>query len=138
MTQRVLDTSVACAWYLPEVFSASSRVWQQRMVAGEVQFLVPPLHALEFGNVLRTYVRRGELDASLAREIYATHLESPLRWEEPDRSSLLSVAMKYEATTYDAAYISLALHYRAPLLTAEKTTTPWVVKLGKLAEPLRP
>ena len=138
MIKRVLDTSVACAWYLPEAFAESARTWQRKMVEGEVKLLVPGLHALEFGNVLRTYVRRGELAADLAKEIYSTHLQAPLQWEEPVRSTLLDLAMTYETTTYDAAYISLALHYKAPLLTAERTTTPWVVKLGKLADVVRP
>jgi len=34
---------------------------------------------------------------------------------------------------YDAVYIRLALDYDAVLLTAEKSTRPWVVKLGDLA-----
>lgn len=138
MMKRVLDTSVACAWYLPEAFSETARIWHRKMVDGEVQLLVPALHALEFGNVLRTYVRRGEIAADLAKDIYATHLEAPLQWEEPARHSLLELAMSYETTTYDAAYISLALQYSAPILTAERTTTPWVVKLGKLVEAIRP
>lgn len=135
--KRILDTSVACAWYLPENFATAARVWQKKMIAGDVQFIAPALHALEFSNVLRTYVRRGELDQSLAKEIYAIHLNAPLQWEEPPRHNLLDLAITYETTTYDAAYISLALRHKAPLLTAEKTTTPWVVKLGKLAEVIR-
>lgn len=138
MMKRILDTSVACAWYLPEVFAESARIWQRKMVEGAVQLIVPTLHALEFSNVLRTYVRRGELDAALAREIYATHLSAPFQWEEPARPTLLDLAIAYETTTYDAAYVSLALHFKAPVLTAERTTTPWVVKLGKLAEIVRP
>lgn len=138
MIKRVLDTSVACAWYLPESFAASARAWQRKMVEGEVQLLVPGLHALEFGNFLRTYVGRGELATDLAKEIYSTHLQAPLQWEEPVRSTLLDLAMTYETTTYDATYISLALHFKAPLLTAGRTTTPWVVKLGKLVDVVRP
>ncbi len=138
MNKRILDTSVACAWYLPEVFADSARVWQRKMVEGDIQLMVPTLHALEFSNVLRTYVRRGELDAALAREIYAIHLRAPLQWTEPARTTLLDLAIAYETTTYDAAYISLAVQFNVPLLTAEKTTTPWVVKLGKLADIVRP
>jgi predicted nucleic acid-binding protein len=134
MMTRILDTSVACAWYLPESFAASARVWQQRLLDGEVRLVVPALHALEFGNVLRTYVRRGELNAPLAKEIYAVHLNAPLHWVEPARNTLLDIAIAYESTTYDAAYIALALQYKKPLLTAERTTTSWVTKLGKLAE----
>jgi predicted nucleic acid-binding protein len=138
MITRILDTSVACAWYLPEIFASAARVWQQKLLAGEVRLLVPTLHALEFGNVMRTYVRRGEMAENLAREIYAVHLSAPLVWEQTMRAELLDLAIKYETTTYDASYISMALHHKAPLLTAEKTTTPWVVKLGKLVDVIRP
>jgi predicted nucleic acid-binding protein len=137
MITRILDTSVACAWYLPESFAANARLWQKKFLAGEVRLVVPSLHALEFGNVLRTYVRRGELDDALAREIYSVHLSAPLHWEDSPHNGLLNVALTYQSTTYDASYIALALSHKAALLTAEKTTTPWVVKLGKLVDVVR-
>jgi predicted nucleic acid-binding protein len=137
MITRILDTSVAIAWYLPEVFSVSARLWNEKFRREDVRFIVPPLHALEFSNVLRSYTRRGEIDAGLASDIYKIHLESPLYWEEPSRNTILDVAFKYETTTYDASYISLALAHKVPVLTAEKTTTPWVVKLGRLADLVR-
>jgi len=92
----VLDTSVALAWYLNESHSAAARQWQERILSGSVQALVPSLHYQEFANVLRTVVRRGELEAALAEEIFALHLD-------------------------------------APLDTAERSTTPWVTKLGAMA-----
>jgi len=138
MITRILDTSIACSWYLPESFSVSARHWLNRMREGDVRFIVPSLHALEFANVLRTYVRRGEVEDALARDIYAIHLAAPLVWEDPSHSQLLDIALRYESTVYDASYIALALQHKAALLTAEKTTTPWVVKLGKLAEIIRP
>jgi predicted nucleic acid-binding protein len=134
MTSRILDTSVAVAWYLEEAFSPRARMWRDRLVAGDVRLVAPPLHLLEFGNVLRTRVRRGELDEKLAREINDLHQDAPIAWEEPDPRGLLDLALRFDATVYDAAYISLALRHRMPLLTAERTTTPWVTKLGRLAE----
>ena len=131
MTVLVLDTSVAAAWYLPETFSPEARRWRDRLLAGDVQLLVPNLHYWEMANVLRTYVRRAEIESSLAREVYALHLDAPLESAEPDRSRVLDVALEYEATAYDAVYIALALDHDAPLLTAERTTTPWVVRLGE-------
>jgi hypothetical protein len=56
---------------------------------------------------------------------------------EPDRRDVLSVALEYGASAYDAVYLSLALSRDIPLVTAERTTTPWVVKLGELVEPVR-
>ncbi len=136
MSKLVLDTSVAVAWYLPEQFAPAARSWQRRMLAGEVTFVVPSLHYWEIGNVLRTYVRRSELDETLAKEVYRLHLDAPLEQAEPDRGNVLAQALKYQATTYDAVYIELALSLGVPLLTAERTTTPWVVKLRKHVQSL--
>jgi len=130
MTSYVLDASVAIAWYLPERFSAQARHWQRRMMRDELRFIVPDLHHWEVANVLRTYVRRGELEPELAHEIYDLHLDAPLEALAPDRREVLQTALRFDASAYDAVYIALSLAHDAPLVTAERTTTPWVVKLG--------
>jgi predicted nucleic acid-binding protein len=136
MNAFVLDTSVAIAWYLPESLSAAARSWQQRMLRGEVSFIVPSLHYWEFCNVLRTYVRRSEIELKLAQEIYELHLDAPLKQAEPERLAILRCALEFQATAYDAVYIELAISLGAPLITAERSTTPWVVKLGNSVRPL--
>jgi predicted nucleic acid-binding protein len=136
MNAFVLDTSVAIAWYLPEDLSVAARSWQQRMLRGEVSFIVPSLHYWEFCNVLRTYVRRGEIEQKMAQEIYELHLDAPLKQAEPERSAILRRALDFQATAYDAVYIELSISLGAPLVTAERSTTPWVVKLGRSVRPL--
>lgn len=137
MTELVLDTSVAIAWYLPETFSRKARVWRRRLQENQVRLLTPLLHFWEFANVLRTYVRRHELKEEIAREIYDVHLAAPLIVAEPDPADVLETALEYDATVYDAVYIALALARETPLLTAERSTTPWVVRLGSRAEIVR-
>ena len=137
MNAYVLDTSVAVAWYLEESFAPAARKWQTSLLAGKVVLVVPSLHFLEFANVLRTLIKRRELDDALAREIYALHLEAPLERGEPEERALLDVALEYGATSYDAAYISVCVGRDIPLITAEKTTTPWVAKLKGRIEPVR-
>lgn len=130
MTCYVLDASVAGAWYLPESFAGEAREFRDRLIRGEIRLLVPSLHYWELGNVLRTYARRGVLAQELAREIFALHLEAPLELQEPDREHVMALAFEYEATVYDAVYIALAIENEVSLVTAERTTTPWVVRLG--------
>lgn len=137
MNAYVLDTSVAVAWYLEEVFSASARVWQERLLSGKVVFVVPSLHYWEFANVLRTLVQRRELPETLAREIYELHMDAPLERVEPEEKGVLDIALQYGATAYDAVYISLCLSKDIPLITAEKTTTAWVTKLRDRIESVR-
>lgn len=137
MKTYVLDTSVAAAWYLPERFAVAARRWQKRLVENRVRLLVPSLHFWELGHVLRTYVRRGELESGLAQEVFALHLDAPLEVAEPERSEVLTTALEMDATMYDAVFIALARGQGVPLLTAERKTTPWVIRLGKLVEPVR-
>ena len=137
MSSYVLDTSVAVAWYMPDDISNVAIEWQDRLLAGEIALVAPTLHYWEFANVLRTYLKRGELHQDLASEIYALHQEAPLSVGEPTRGGLLDVALEYQCTAYDAVFISLCLERGVPILTAEKTTTPWVVKLGQNAVSLR-
>lgn len=87
--------------------------------------------------MLRTYVKRGELTTDLATEILALHLEAPLQVEEPDYGLVLETAFDFDATVYDAVYITLSRSLDAPLLTTERSTTPWVKKLGKAAQIVR-
>ena len=137
MNTCVLDTSVAVAWYLPEAFSAAAREWQDRLLTGKVRLLTPSLHYWEMANVLRTLVVRRELSEELALDIFELHLEAPIEVAEPDRQTVLKTAFEYGATAYDAAFIALALSHDVPLVTAEKTTTPWVVKLKDRIEAVR-
>ena len=137
MKELVLDTSVAVAWYLPEDFSAAARRWQQSLLAEQIALFAPSLHFWEFANVLRSYVSRREIDEALATEIYELHLEAPIAVVEPERASVLSAAFEYRATAYDAVYIAICLEHDLALLTAKKSTTPWVVKLAHRAELVR-
>lgn len=137
MNTYVLDTSVSVAWYLNEAFSPSAREWQDRLLSGKVRLIVPSLHYWEFANVLRTLVVRGELGQELAFEIYNLHLDAPIEILDPDRGSVLKTALDYGTTAYDATFIDLALSHEAKLITAEKTTTHWVKRLGRMAEPVR-
>lgn len=136
MKSYVLDTSVPIAWYLPETFAESARIWQTRLLEGHARFIVPSLHYWEFANVLRTYVRRGELDEALGRDIWLLHLDAALEVVEPLTERVLPLALEYQTTAYDAVYVALALELDVPLLTAERSSTPWVRKLGKRAQTL--
>jgi predicted nucleic acid-binding protein len=137
MNPYVLETSVAVGWYLDEAFSTSARAWQEKLMKGKTVLLAPLLHYWEFANVLRTLVQRRELSEPLAREIYELHLEAPLEKAEPDERQVLEVAFEYGATAYDAVYISLSLSRGVSLVTAERTTTSGVVRLGDQIEPVR-
>jgi predicted nucleic acid-binding protein len=137
MNVYVVDTSVTLAWYLPEGFAPAARAWQERLLGGKVRLLVPSLHYWEFANALRTLAAREEIDEGSAHAILDLHLDAPLEIADPDRREVLKIAFEFGATAYDAVFIALALAHDVRLVTAERSTTRWVTKLGRRVEAVR-
>ncbi len=137
MSLFVIDTSVTLAWYLDEEFSPAARQWQDRLLSGAARLLVPSLHYWEFANTLRTLAARKAIQEETARELFDLHLDAPLEVAEPDRREVLRLALEYGATAYDAVFICLAVANDVGLVTAERSTTRWVTKLGDRVQQVR-
>jgi len=115
----VLDNSVVCGWILENLatdYSAAiaRRLEQERAVA-------PPLLRLEIVNVLRTACRRQIMIASQAQELLAqlSRLPIEINFNSPEPGLLLSLALRYALTSYDAAYLELALRMQLPIATQD-------------------
>ena len=137
MKTCVVDTGVTLAWYLSEEFSPAAREWQERLLSGAVRLLVPSLHYWEFANALRTLVNRQQIEEAAAYAVLELHLAAPLEQAEPDRREVMKTSLEYGSTIYDAVFLTLALSRNVPLVTAERTTTRWVTRLGKRVELVR-
>ena len=129
----VLDTSAVVAWYVEQPTSAAARRWRDDARTGRVEVVEPALHFVEFANVLRTYVRRREIERRVAETIWEAHLDMPFVLHEPARESILTTALTYDSSVYDAIFIQTALECEALLVTAERRTTGWVTRLGSQA-----
>ncbi|MCX5949568.1 MAG: type II toxin-antitoxin system VapC family toxin [Cyanobacteria bacterium] len=118
-TPFVLDNSVLCGWFLANQASPYSDA-----VAGllpEVDAHAPWLLQLEFTNVLRKACRRGTLPVATAREIV-------------EQVALLSLALRFQLTSYDAAYLELALRLQLPIATRDSdlAEAAWAAGVGIL------
>lgn len=134
-TPFVLDNSVLCGWFLANQASPYSEA-----VAGllpEVDAHAPWLLQLEFTNVLRTACRRGTLPVTAAREIVDQVALLPIRIDAspPQPAALLSLALRFQLTSYDAAYLELALRLQLPIATrdGELAEAAWAAGVGVLA-----
>jgi len=56
---------------------------------------------------------------------------------EPDRRDVLTTALTYHATVYDAVYIALSRSADLPLIAAERTIRARVTRLGDRVERVR-
>ncbi len=96
----------------------------------------PWLLQLEFTNVLRTACRRGSLTVVAAREIVDQMALLPIRIDPtpPLPATLLSLALRFQLTSYDAAYLELALRRQLPIATRddELAEAAWAAGIGVL------
>jgi predicted nucleic acid-binding protein len=117
----VLDCSVALAWCLSAERSRFSEAMLSSLANTEVW--VPALWWLEFPNALLVAERRGRISKQWRTEILQ-HAESLPFHVDPmpvSLSQISSLASRTELTTYDAAYLEVALRRRLPLASADKT-----------------
>ena len=125
MTAFVLDNSVAMRWLL-----ASNKVADQRYAESVLRSLanaeavVPNLWHLEAANILLSAANRKELEIS-AVERFTVQLENlPITVDTLTANQLfghtMSLAKAYRLSSYDAAYLELALRESMPLATLDK------------------
>lgn len=125
MTAFVLDNSVAMRWLL-----ASDKVSDQRYAESvlrslaDAEALVPNLWHLEAANVLLGGSNRGDIGIS-DLERFTVQLENlPITVDTLTANQVfghtISLARAYRLSSYDAAYLELALREGLPLATLDK------------------
>lgn len=117
----VLDSSVSIAWALDDEQGLGIELLAQ--LAATDTAVVPAHWILEVANALRMAVKRRRLDPGDPPEIMARIRTQPIEFdaETIDRGwrETPLLADMYGLTTYDAAYIELALRVEAPLATLD-------------------
>lgn len=113
----VVDNSVVVGWYFEsQATPDSDKVLD--LLANETAH-VPALWVLEFSNVLRKALKAGKADTARIQEIIALVNALPISVDYTAESveSNLATALQYGLTSYDAAYLGLAIRLRLPIAT---------------------
>jgi predicted nucleic acid-binding protein len=115
----VLDNSVVSGWFLENQATAYTEARAQRLRADRAH--VPALWAFEFTKVLRTACVRQRPDGQRAQAIVAQIGALPIAVDRHPvaRSELLVLALRFGLSTYDAAYLELALRLQCPVATLD-------------------
>lgn len=128
----VLDNSVLCAWFIgsqatPYADAVAVQLETDRAIA-------PGLLRLELANVLRTACKRGRLIARQAQTIVDQIRCLPIEFDLqlPEVPELLSLALRYDLSSYDAVYLELALRQQLPIATqdAALAEAAWAAGVG--------
>lgn len=115
----VADCSLAMAWCFEDEATPRTEALLDRMESDPV---VVPLHwPLEVANVLRSAVRRGRLSEERSAQSSAALMSLPVQYDNLTHllafTTIYQLAQKYRLTSYDAAYLELAMRLGAELAT---------------------
>ena len=114
----VLDASVTACWCFPDEKSIVADIAMQRLLDDEA--LAPSLWPLEIRNILIVNERRGRIDTAAADAFLRDLARLPIRVrQDTDLPALLTLARKHQLTSYDAAYLDLAVRTAAALATLD-------------------
>lgn len=118
----VLDCSATLTWVFADEANPACDALLRDLEAG-ARAAVPSLWHLELANVLAGALRRGRIDQAGVEAFlgllgaYAIHVDA--RTSERAWSKTLDLAVQHGLSTYDAAYLELALRLDLPLATLD-------------------
>ena len=119
----VLDGSTAVSWCFEELQTPYAVATLRRISHG-AEVHVPHIWPLEVANALvkalrRQHITREELH-EYTRQLAALRVQVDFEGAARAFTSIVALAERYQLTTYDAAYLELALRREVPLATGDK------------------
>src|SRR5579862_4958732 len=117
----VFDASITMAWCFDDEKTAKTESLFDRLAAAPAT--VPQIWPLEVGNVLVIAMRKSRISPAKRSQFIATLAALPIVVDpatfEFAMTSVLTLADQHQLTTYDAAYLELAMRHGIPLATLD-------------------
>ena len=117
----VLDVSLSCAWCFADEASPAAWAVLERLQAAVAH--LPALWVWETGNVLVQAERRGRISPAAIRTFLGLLESLPISIDQPTTTSAghdtLALARNHRLTSYDAAYLELAMRRSLPLASRD-------------------
>jgi predicted nucleic acid-binding protein len=116
----VLDCSISLSWFFPDEKTAFTEAALD-LVALE-DCWVPAVWRLEFPNALLVAERRRRLSREERHQVLdeASRLRLRVDAAVPELRTISDLAERHDLSTYDAAYLELAVRHGATLITLDK------------------
>jgi predicted nucleic acid-binding protein len=123
MASFVIDASATLPWCFEDEATPYTEGILNRCAAGE-EVIVASVWPLEITNGLLSAQRRGRVTAERVEQfltqILRFHIQvEPFTTQQAVRE-VKQLAQTHQLTTYDAAYLALALRFQLPLATLDK------------------
>lgn len=122
MSRFVVDASVALCWYFEEQRTAYTEAVFDCLARGD-EALVPALWPLEIVNSLIAAVRQKGISAAQFETFLQDLTDLPVAVDTAGLkrvySSIARLSQRYQLSSYDAAYLDLAVAEDLPLATLD-------------------
>jgi predicted nucleic acid-binding protein len=132
VTAFVLDCSVAVAWCFEDEATPESDGLLARLA--DETAAVPSIWRLELGNVLVLAERHGRITTARLTDFLASLADLSITIDDSTSTralhEILSFARAERLTTYDAAYLELAMRLGIPVATRDRGLTAAATRLG--------
>ncbi len=122
MKAFVLDCSVTMAWCFED--EANEETEHALALLEEMTAIVPPIWSIEVMNALRVAERKNRIDISSADKFICFLNDLPIHLDTSFshlfNEKILTISRKHSLSTYDAAYLEIALRSNIPMISFDK------------------
>lgn len=121
-TTLILDSSVIAKWFFPEADNDKALALKDSFIHSDISISIPLLLFYEMNNILKTATQSLRIDKKEAGKVYKAFLHLPfvVYSSQALMNSTLEIAIKYNISSYDAAYIALAEYLQVMFVTADE------------------
>jgi predicted nucleic acid-binding protein len=131
VTAFVLDASAALSWYFDDEVTAAADRLLERLATETAA--VPSLWFLEIANAMVIAERRGRVSPARSAEFIAQLEMLPIRSEQDSPvafTKILELARAQRLSTYDAAYLDLAMRLGVSLASKDAALCDAAERVG--------
>lgn len=116
----IVDASVILSAFFPDEDQLQAQALIREHVMGRVELVAPTLLLYEVTNAVVQARRRGRITDEQAEKILSSFeglgiTLRPVTWQQ-----VLPLALRFDRSAYDAAYLALAKISEQPLVTADR------------------
>lgn len=118
----ILDASIVIAALSPDEALASAQDVVEQFLSGGAH--APALWPFEIANTLYWKARKGDISQDVAADVLQAAFLMPLALDAiamaDVQRAVVPLVWKHQLTSYDAAYLELALRLKLPIATIDK------------------
>ncbi|TFF88397.1 MAG: PIN domain-containing protein [Promethearchaeota archaeon] len=120
MKKVIVDANIIVKWFIEEKDSDMARILRDKFIDGDIEILVPSLLYFEVLNALKYSQLFNKIDLNNAGVSLENYGFKIISIKKDIRKKMIEIALDYDISIYDAAYIGLSKATGYVLFTADE------------------